>query len=103
MRKKVTIAGAGNVGSTAAQWIASRELADVVLVDIVKGMPQGKALDLVEAGPVEGFDLKIIGTYALKRRDHSHENMIGSLKAPRFFDRNNVFRFLHDADGFSIP
>ncbi|HEC21600.1 MAG TPA: malate dehydrogenase [Chloroflexi bacterium] len=62
MRKKVTIIGAGNVGATAAHWIASKELADVVLVDIVEGLPQGKALDLAEAGPVEGFDLKIIGT-----------------------------------------
>jgi malate dehydrogenase len=62
MRKKVTIVGAGNVGATAAHWIASRELADVVLVDIVEGMPQGKALDLSEAGPVEGFDLRITGT-----------------------------------------
>ncbi len=57
MRKKVTIVGAGNVGSTAAHWIAVHELADVVLYDIVEGMPQGKALDLAEAAPVEGFDL----------------------------------------------
>lgn len=62
MRKKVTIVGAGNVGATAAHWIASKELADVVLVDIVEGMPQGKALDLLESGPVEGFDIKIVGT-----------------------------------------
>jgi malate dehydrogenase len=62
MRKKVTIIGAGNVGATAALWIAARDLADVVLVDIVEGMPQGKALDLAEAGPVEGFNLNITGT-----------------------------------------
>ncbi len=62
MRKKVTIIGAGNVGATAAHWIAARQLADVVLVDIVEGLPQGKALDLAESGPVEGFDLSIIGT-----------------------------------------
>jgi len=62
MRKKVTIVGAGNVGATCAHWIASKELADVVLVDIVEGMPQGKALDLLESGPIEGFDLKIVGT-----------------------------------------
>jgi len=62
MRKKVTIIGAGNVGATAAHWIATRELADVVLVDIVEGLPQGKALDLAESGPVEGFDLSIVGT-----------------------------------------
>ncbi len=62
MRKKVTIIGAGNVGATAAHWIAARDLADVVLVDIVEGMPQGKALDLAQAGPVEDFDLTIVGT-----------------------------------------
>jgi malate dehydrogenase len=61
-RSKVTIVGAGNVGATCAHWIASRELADVVLVDIVEGLPQGKALDLLESGPVMGFDLKIAGT-----------------------------------------
>ena len=61
-RAKVTIVGAGNVGHTAAQWIVSRRLADIVLVDVIEGMPQGKALDLSEAGPIEGFDLRIIGT-----------------------------------------
>lgn len=61
-RAKVTIVGAGNVGHTAAQWIASRRLADVVLVDVIEGMPQGKALDLMEAGPIEGFDLRITGS-----------------------------------------
>jgi malate dehydrogenase len=62
MRKKVSIVGAGNVGATVAHWIAARDLADVVLIDIVEGMPQGKALDLAEAGPVEGFDLNLVGT-----------------------------------------
>jgi len=62
MRKKITIVGAGNVGATAAHWAAERELADIVLVDIVEGIPQGKALDLMEARPVEDFDVKIIGT-----------------------------------------
>lgn len=71
MRKKVTIVGAGNVGATAAHWIATRELADVILIDIVEGMPQGKALDLSEAGPVEGFDLKIIGTNDYKDTTNS--------------------------------
>ncbi|MSP16830.1 MAG: malate dehydrogenase [Myxococcales bacterium] len=61
-RNKVTIVGAGNVGATCAHWIASKELADVVLVDIVEGMPQGKALDLRQAGPVEGYDLEVVGT-----------------------------------------
>lgn len=62
MRSKVTIIGAGFVGSTAAHWVASKELADVVLVDIVEGVPQGKGLDLAEAAPIEGFDLRISGT-----------------------------------------
>ncbi|MBZ0293079.1 MAG: malate dehydrogenase [Anaerolineae bacterium] len=61
-RKKVTIVGAGNVGATCAHWIASKELADVVLVDIVEGAAAGKALDLSEAGPVMSFDLKIVGS-----------------------------------------
>lgn len=61
-RSKVTIVGAGNVGATCAHWIATRELADVVLVDIVKGVPQGKALDLLESSPVMRFDLNITGS-----------------------------------------
>lgn len=61
-RKKITIVGAGNVGATAAHWAAEKELGDIVLVDIIEGMPQGKALDLMEARPVEGFDVTITGT-----------------------------------------
>jgi malate dehydrogenase len=61
MRKKVTIVGAGNVGATAAHWLASKELADIVLVDVVEGVPQGKALDLLESMPVEGSDVAISG------------------------------------------
>jgi malate dehydrogenase len=60
-RSKITIVGAGNVGATCAHWAASKELGDIVLVDIVEGMPQGKALDLYEASPVEGFDATIVG------------------------------------------
>jgi malate dehydrogenase len=60
-RKKVAIIGAGNVGATCAHWIASREMADVVLVDVVEGLPQGKALDLLEASPVMNYDLNITG------------------------------------------
>ena len=62
MRKKVSIVGSGNVGATAAHWIASKELADVVLIDIVEGVPQGKALDLLEAMPIEKRDAHILGT-----------------------------------------
>ncbi len=59
---KVTVVGAGNVGATAAQYIADRDLADVVLIDIVDGLPQGKALDLLQASPVNLHDRKITGT-----------------------------------------
>lgn len=62
MRKKVTVVGAGNVGANCALRIAEKELADVVLVDVVEGVPQGKALDLLESGPVEGYDVSITGT-----------------------------------------
>jgi len=62
MRKKVSIVGAGNVGATAAHWIASKELADVVLIDVVEGVPQGKALDLLEAMPIEKRDVHVIGS-----------------------------------------
>jgi malate dehydrogenase len=61
MRKKVSIVGAGNVGATTAHWIASKELADVVLVDVVEGVPQGKALDLLEALPIEKRDVQVTG------------------------------------------
>jgi malate dehydrogenase len=61
-RAKITIIGGGNVGATCAHWAASKELGDIVLLDIVEGMPQGKALDLREASPIERFDSNIIGT-----------------------------------------
>ena len=62
MRKKVSIVGAGNVGATAAHWIAAKELADVALIDVVEGVPQGKALDLLEAMPVAKQDVHIVGS-----------------------------------------
>jgi malate dehydrogenase len=61
MRKKVTVIGAGNVGANCAVRIADKELADVVLVDIAEGIPQGKGLDILEAGPVEGYDVLVTG------------------------------------------
>jgi malate dehydrogenase len=61
MRKKVTVVGAGNVGANCAVRIADKELADVVLVDVVEGVPQGKGLDILEAGPVEGYDVQVTG------------------------------------------
>ena len=62
MRKKVTVVGSGNVGATAAHWLASKELADVVLIDIIEGVPQGKSLDLLQAMPIEKRDSYILGT-----------------------------------------
>jgi malate dehydrogenase len=61
-RHKVTVVGAGNVGATCATWMAAKELADVVLVDIVEGAASGKALDLLQSGPVINFDLNIVGS-----------------------------------------
>jgi malate dehydrogenase len=61
-KSKVTVIGAGNVGGTTAQRLAERDYADVVLVDIVEGLPQGKALDILESGPVLGFDSKVVGS-----------------------------------------
>src|SRR6188474_63607 len=60
-RHKITVVGAGNVGATAAHWLAAKELGDVCLVDIVEGVPQGKALDLAQAAPIEGFDVRLKG------------------------------------------
>src|SRR5512143_843818 len=62
MRRKVTVIGAGNVGATVAQRIVEKELADVVLVDVIEGVPQGKGLDMVQSGAVEGFDMRIVGS-----------------------------------------
>ena len=59
---KITVVGAGNVGATCAQRLIEKNVCDVVLIDILEGIPQGKALDLMEAGPVELHDRKIIGT-----------------------------------------
>ena len=72
MRKKITVVGAGNVGATLAQRIAERDYADVVLVDIVEGLPQGKALDILEAGPVLGYDSNVIGTNTYEETAGSH-------------------------------
>ena len=70
-RKKVTVVGAGNVGATTAHRLADKELCDVVLVDIIEGMPQGKALDLAESGPVEGYDCKLVGTNGYRETANS--------------------------------
>jgi len=78
MRPKITIVGAGNVGATAAHWAATKEMGDVVLVDIIEGMPQGKALDLLETGPVEGFDTRVIGTNDYEETENSDVVVITS-------------------------
>ncbi|HEX8266476.1 MAG TPA: malate dehydrogenase [Pyrinomonadaceae bacterium] len=70
-RNKITVVGAGNIGATAAHWIAAKELADVVLVDIIEGAPQGKSLDLMQAAPIDGFDVKLVGA-------NSYEETAGS-------------------------
>ncbi len=71
MRRKVTVVGAGNVGATAAQEIGRRDYADVMLVDIIEGLPQGKALDMNQAGPILGYEPRIVGT-------QSYEDTAGS-------------------------
>lgn len=77
-RKKVTVVGAGNVGATTAHRLADKELCDVVLVDIIEGMPQGKALDLAESGPVEGYDVKLVGTNGYRETANSDVVVITS-------------------------
>ncbi len=70
-RNKITIVGGGNVGATAAHWAAAKELGDVVLVDVVEGVPQGKGLDLMETAPVEGFDVNVVGTNGYEETKNS--------------------------------
>ncbi|MGH3058776.1 MAG: malate dehydrogenase [Gaiellaceae bacterium] len=71
MRRKVTVVGAGSVGATAAQEIARRDYADVVLVDIKKGLPQGKALDIDQAAPVLGYEPSVVGTNGYEETERS--------------------------------
>ena len=78
MRTKITVVGAGNVGATAAQRLAERDYADVVLVDIVDGVPQGKALDLLQSGPIEGYDSLITGANSYEETAGSSVVMITS-------------------------
>jgi malate dehydrogenase len=71
MRSKVTVVGAGNVGATVGQRVAERDYADVVLVDVIPDMPQGKALDILEAGPVLGYDSLVVGTNGYDETENS--------------------------------
>lgn len=66
-KRKVTVVGAGNVGATTAQRIVEKDIADVILVDVADGIPQGKALDILQSGPILGFDTKIIRTTAYEQ------------------------------------
>ena len=77
---KVTVVGAGNIGGTVALHLAMRNLADVVLVDIVEGLPQGKALDILESGPIERFDASVIGTNSYEETEGSDIAVITSGK-----------------------
>jgi malate dehydrogenase len=77
-RPKITVVGAGNVGATCAHWAAARELADVMLVDIVEGMPQGKALDLMQARPIFGFNVEVVGANAYDATRNSDITIITS-------------------------
>ncbi len=70
-RNKVSIIGSGFVGATAAHWAVQKELGDVTLVDILEGIPQGKALDLLEASPIEGFDSRVIGSNGYEETKNS--------------------------------
>jgi len=72
VRTKISVVGAGNVGATVAQLVAYKELGDVVMVDIIEGLPQGKALDLLEAGPVEGYDSQVTGANNYEATADSH-------------------------------
>jgi malate dehydrogenase len=71
IRPKITVVGAGNVGATAALWMAREELGDIVLVDIAEGIPQGKALDISQAAPVLGFDVKLVGSNGYEETSNS--------------------------------
>jgi len=70
-RAKITVVGAGNVGASVAQYAVEKELGDVVLVDVVEGIPQGKALDLLEAGPIHGYDSLLTGSNTYDERANS--------------------------------
>lgn len=78
MRSKVTVVGAGNVGATLGQRVAERDYADVVLVDVIPDMPQGKALDILEAGPVLGYDSLVIGSNSYDETEGSDVVVITS-------------------------
>src|ERR687883_1858735 len=79
-KSKVTVVGAGNIGGTVALHLAQRNYSDVVLLDIIEGLPQGKALDILESGPIERFDASVIGTNSYEETEGSHIAVIPSGK-----------------------
>ena len=78
MRSKITIVGAGNVGATCAQRLFERDYADIVLIDIIEGMPQGKALDLLESGPITSSNAFITGSNSYEESSNSDIAIITS-------------------------
>ena len=70
-RNKIALIGAGQIGGTLAHLIGLKQLGDVVIFDVVEGVPQGKSLDLAEASPVEGFDAKLIGRQSATKRSRA--------------------------------
>jgi malate dehydrogenase len=104
MDKKVTVVGAGNVGATAAQRLAEKELCDVVLVDIIEGVPQGKALDLTEAAPIEKHDAHLLKTNAGIMKDVTQKIATLSPEAVLIIVSNPLDAMCHvalDTSGFS--
>lgn len=97
MRKKVTVVGSGNVGATVAHRLADKQMADVVLIDILEGIPQGKGLDLLEAGPIEGYDCRIRGTNDYKDTANS-DLVVMTAGFPRKpgMSRNDLLRANYD-------
>ena len=98
-RPKISIIGAGNVGATTAYWIASKELGDVVLLDIIDGMPQGKSLDLLEAAPVEGFDVNIKGTNNYEDTKDPNDFTVQKYEIDIAASRKDAVDFCKYADG----
>ena len=86
-RNKITVVGAGNVGATAAHWLAAKELGDVCLVDIVEGVPQGKGLDLAQAAPIEGFDVRLTGLNSYSQTNSLRYSLFG-------FESTGVYKWL---------
>ena len=88
-RKKITVIGAGNVGASVAAYASAQELGDVVLVDILEGIPEGKGLDMFETTPVLGADTKVVGTndYDLTRGERHYSHYCGYCQKTRHEQR----------------